>query len=128
MDDGRKRRALYGVMLSVFLAAMESTVVATAMPTVVESLGVPLDQHMTRGDEGRQYLLDHGVLADDRLANCRPEVGKRAGCVCYCIRFKLFHAMFVSPLTSKPARFAAPIRAGRWCCGALRTAAALDGR
>ena len=38
-DDARKRRALYGVMLSVFLAAMESTVVATAMPRVVESLG-----------------------------------------------------------------------------------------
>ena len=38
-DDTRKRRALYGVMLSVFLAAMESTVVATAMPRVVESLG-----------------------------------------------------------------------------------------
>ncbi len=33
------RRALYGVMLSVFLAAMESTVVATAMPKVVASLG-----------------------------------------------------------------------------------------
>jgi EmrB/QacA subfamily drug resistance transporter len=28
-----------GVMLSIFLAAMESTVVATAMPTVVQSLG-----------------------------------------------------------------------------------------
>jgi len=39
LDDARKRRALYGVMLSVFLAAMESTVVATAMPRVVESLG-----------------------------------------------------------------------------------------
>src|SRR5947207_15160064 len=39
MDDARKRRALYGVMLSIFLAAMESTVVATAMPTVVASLG-----------------------------------------------------------------------------------------
>jgi EmrB/QacA subfamily drug resistance transporter len=39
VDDRLKRRALYGVMLSVFLAAMESTVVATAMPTVVESLG-----------------------------------------------------------------------------------------
>jgi EmrB/QacA subfamily drug resistance transporter len=38
-SDGRKRRVLYGVMLSVFLAAMESTVVATAMPRVVESLG-----------------------------------------------------------------------------------------
>src|SRR5205814_4423443 len=37
--DVRKRRVLYGVMLSVFLAAMESTVVATAMPRVVESLG-----------------------------------------------------------------------------------------
>ena len=39
MDERRKRRALYGVMLSVFLAAMESTVVSTAMPTVVQSLG-----------------------------------------------------------------------------------------
>jgi EmrB/QacA subfamily drug resistance transporter len=39
MDDARKRRALYGVMLSVFLAAMESTVVATSMPVVVASLG-----------------------------------------------------------------------------------------
>ncbi len=37
--DTRKRRALLGVMLSVFLAAMESTVVATAMPTVVKALG-----------------------------------------------------------------------------------------
>jgi EmrB/QacA subfamily drug resistance transporter len=34
-----KRRALLGVMLAVFLAAMESTVVATAMPIVVKSLG-----------------------------------------------------------------------------------------
>jgi MFS family permease len=39
MDDARKRRALVGVMLTIFLGAMESTVVATAMPTVVESLG-----------------------------------------------------------------------------------------
>jgi len=39
VSDARKRLALYGVMLSVFLAAMESTVVATAMPTVVTSLG-----------------------------------------------------------------------------------------
>ena len=39
MDDRLKRRALYGVMLSVFLAALESTVVATAMPKVVGSLG-----------------------------------------------------------------------------------------
>jgi EmrB/QacA subfamily drug resistance transporter len=38
-DDARRRRALIGVMLSVFLAAMESTVVATAMPKVVTSLG-----------------------------------------------------------------------------------------
>ncbi|MEX2147248.1 MAG: MDR family MFS transporter [Candidatus Rokuibacteriota bacterium] len=38
-DDARKRRVLFGVMLSVFLAAMESTVVATAMPKVVASLG-----------------------------------------------------------------------------------------
>ncbi len=37
----RVRRAilLAGVMLSIFLAAMESTVVATAMPTIVASLG-----------------------------------------------------------------------------------------
>jgi len=39
MEEARKRRALAGVMLSVFLAAMESTVVATAMPTVVNALG-----------------------------------------------------------------------------------------
>jgi EmrB/QacA subfamily drug resistance transporter len=39
VDDRLKRRALLGVMLSVFLAAMESTVVATAMPIVVKSLG-----------------------------------------------------------------------------------------
>ncbi|MBM3218944.1 MAG: MFS transporter [Candidatus Rokubacteria bacterium] len=39
MDDRLKRRALLGVMLSVFLAAMESTVVATAMPIIVKSLG-----------------------------------------------------------------------------------------
>src|SRR2546426_7569341 len=39
MDDARKRWVLFGIMLSIFLAAMESTVVATAMPTVVASLG-----------------------------------------------------------------------------------------
>ncbi|MGH7326359.1 MAG: MDR family MFS transporter [Candidatus Rokuibacteriota bacterium] len=39
MEEARKRRALAGIMLSIFLAAMESTVVATAMPTVVASLG-----------------------------------------------------------------------------------------
>src|SRR5687768_1573454 len=39
MDERTKRRALAGVMLTIFLGAMESTVVATAMPTVVESLG-----------------------------------------------------------------------------------------
>ncbi len=39
MDEARKRRVLLGVMVSIFLAAMESTVVATAMPTVVKSLG-----------------------------------------------------------------------------------------
>src|SRR5215510_8967425 len=39
MDERRKRRALAGVVLATFLAAMESTVVATAMPTVVSSLG-----------------------------------------------------------------------------------------
>ena len=32
-------RVLSGVMLSIFLGAMESTVVATAMPTVVAALG-----------------------------------------------------------------------------------------
>lgn len=39
MDDARRRRAFLGVVLAVFLAAMESTVVATAMPKVVASLG-----------------------------------------------------------------------------------------
>ena len=39
MEERRKRLALAGVMLSIFLAAMESTVVATAMPRVVTSLG-----------------------------------------------------------------------------------------
>jgi EmrB/QacA subfamily drug resistance transporter len=39
LDDRTRRRALYGVMLSVFLAAMESTVVATSMPKVVAALG-----------------------------------------------------------------------------------------
>jgi EmrB/QacA subfamily drug resistance transporter len=39
MEERRKRIALAGVMLSIFLAAMESTVVATAMPRVVTSLG-----------------------------------------------------------------------------------------
>jgi EmrB/QacA subfamily drug resistance transporter len=39
MEERRKRIALAGVMLSIFLAAMESTVVATAMPRVVSSLG-----------------------------------------------------------------------------------------
>src|SRR2546426_12052457 len=39
MDEGRKPRALFGVMLSIFMGAMEPTVVATAMPKVVEALG-----------------------------------------------------------------------------------------
>src|SRR5262245_4403859 len=39
MESSHKQRALLGVMLSIFLAAMESTVVATAMPTVVATLG-----------------------------------------------------------------------------------------
>ena len=43
MDERRTRRALAGVILSIFLGAMESTVVATAMPKVVGSLG---DLHM----------------------------------------------------------------------------------
>lgn len=38
-DERRTRRALVGVMLAIFLAAMESTVVATAMPKVIDSLG-----------------------------------------------------------------------------------------
>ena len=37
--EGRPRLVVAGVMGSVFLAAMESTVVATAMPTVIASLG-----------------------------------------------------------------------------------------
>jgi EmrB/QacA subfamily drug resistance transporter len=39
MDDRRRRLVVMGVILSIFLAAMESTVVATAMPRVVTSLG-----------------------------------------------------------------------------------------
>lgn len=39
MEEAWKRRALFGVVLSIFLAAIESTVVATAMPTIVASLG-----------------------------------------------------------------------------------------
>jgi EmrB/QacA subfamily drug resistance transporter len=40
MDEHTRRgRALAGVMLTIFLAAMESTVVATAMPKAVTSLG-----------------------------------------------------------------------------------------
>ena len=39
MDERAKRRALWGVMVAIFLAAIESTVVALAMPTVVASLG-----------------------------------------------------------------------------------------
>jgi EmrB/QacA subfamily drug resistance transporter len=39
MEERAKRRVLFGVMVSIFLAAMEATVVATAMPTVVASLG-----------------------------------------------------------------------------------------
>jgi len=38
-DEARKRWVFAGIMLSIFLAAIESTVVATAMPTVVASLG-----------------------------------------------------------------------------------------
>jgi EmrB/QacA subfamily drug resistance transporter len=43
MEDARTRRAVLGVLLSIFLGAMESTVVATAMPKVVATLG---DLHM----------------------------------------------------------------------------------
>jgi EmrB/QacA subfamily drug resistance transporter len=39
MDERAKRRVLVAVMLAIFLAAIESTVVALAMPTVVASLG-----------------------------------------------------------------------------------------
>ena len=39
MDERAKRHALWGIMLAIFLAAIESTVVALAMPTVVASLG-----------------------------------------------------------------------------------------
>lgn len=39
MEERQKRLALVGVMLAIFLAALESTVVALAMPTVVAKLG-----------------------------------------------------------------------------------------
>src|SRR2546422_975722 len=38
-DETRKRWVFFGIMPSIFLAAIESTVVATAMPTVVTHLG-----------------------------------------------------------------------------------------
>src|SRR5437879_10094372 len=38
-EEARKRWVFVGIMLSIFLAAIESTVVATAMPTVVARLG-----------------------------------------------------------------------------------------
>jgi EmrB/QacA subfamily drug resistance transporter len=38
-DDRRRRLIVLGVMLSIFLGALESTVVSTAMPSVVASLG-----------------------------------------------------------------------------------------
>ena len=37
--EPHRRLVVAGVMASMFLAAMESTVVATAMPTVIASLG-----------------------------------------------------------------------------------------
>jgi EmrB/QacA subfamily drug resistance transporter len=43
MEGTRTRRAVLGVLLSIFLGALESTVVSTAMPKVVASLG---DLHM----------------------------------------------------------------------------------
>jgi len=43
MEDTRTRRAVLGVVLSIFLGALESTVVSTAMPKVVSTLG---DLHM----------------------------------------------------------------------------------
>jgi len=39
LSEARKRWVFVGIMLSIFLAAIESTVVATAMPTVVAGLG-----------------------------------------------------------------------------------------
>ena len=39
MDETQKRWVFAGIVLSIFLAAIESTVVATAMPTVVARLG-----------------------------------------------------------------------------------------
>jgi len=39
MDETQKRWVFVGIVLSIFLAAIESTVVATAMPTVVARLG-----------------------------------------------------------------------------------------
>src|SRR5262245_31247014 len=39
MDRQRRAVVVAGVMCAMFLAAMESTVVATAMPTVIASLG-----------------------------------------------------------------------------------------
>jgi EmrB/QacA subfamily drug resistance transporter len=39
MDESRKRRILWGIMLAIGLSALESTVVSLAMPTVVAHFG-----------------------------------------------------------------------------------------
>src|SRR5688572_5568601 len=44
LSKGRRRAVTAGVMLGMFLAALEATVVGTAMPTVIQTLGT-LDQY-----------------------------------------------------------------------------------
>jgi hypothetical protein len=39
LSHGQVMRVLYGLMAGMFLAAVESTVVATAAPTIAEDLG-----------------------------------------------------------------------------------------
>src|SRR5919205_2490480 len=39
LSPGRRRVVIIGVMLGMFLAALEATVVGTAMPTIIARLG-----------------------------------------------------------------------------------------
>ena len=53
----RRGLVVSGVMLGLFLGAMESTAVATAMPTVIASLGRP--RHLLVGVLGVHPRRDH---------------------------------------------------------------------
>src|SRR5256886_6285766 len=100
MEERAKRRVLVGIMLSIFLAAMESTVVATAMPTVVASLGgIPIYSWVFSG-----FLLTQTVTM--------PLWGRVSGL--YCRRPVLLIGLATvlggSALSGPAPRMAQPIR------------------